>query len=302
MLPRTLLMENDCLDAMNAIPDGTINLILCDLPYGTTQNAWDSVIPLDQLWGHYRRILAPKGVVALMSQGSFTARVILSQESLFKYKITWVKSKPTNFLNAKRQPLRKHEDVCIFYAQQPDYSPQMSRGDPYDKGVRKDQLTGSYGNFRPAHIKSDGSRYPTDVVYFKTAEAEGRVWHSTQKPVELGRYLIRTYTSPEGVVLDNCFGSASFLVAAALEERNAIGIELNKDIAEFKGEPLDLIDVARERLSNVATMTVVPHSKRKTSHEAVRAFLNPPKANKLREHRVQARQHAQPNSCLPALA
>lgn len=301
MLPRALLMENDCLDAMNAIPDGTINLILCDLPYGTTQNAWDSVIPLDQLWGHYLRILAPRGVVALMSQGSFTARVILSQESLFKYKITWVKSKPTNFLNAKRQPLRKHEDVCIFYAQQPDYSPQMSRGDPYDKGVRKDQLTGSYGDFRPAHIKSDGSRYPTDVVYFKTAEAEGRVWHSTQKPVELGRYLIRTYTSPGGVVLDNCFGSASFLVAAALEERNAIGIELNEDIAEFKGESLDLMDVARERLSNVATMTVVPHSKRKTSHEAVRTFLNPPKANKLREHRAQARQHVQPNSCLPAL-
>lgn len=302
MLPRALLMENDCLDAMNAIPDGTINLILCDLPYGTTQNAWDSIIPLDMLWTHYRRILAPRGVVALMSQGSFTARVILSQESLFKYKITWIKSKPTNFLNAKKQPLRKHEDVCVFYAQQPNYSPQMSQGAPYDKGIRKSQLTGSYGEFRPAHIRSEGERYPTDVVYFKTAEAEGRVWHPTQKPVELGRYLIRTYTSPEDVVLDNCFGSASFIVAAALEKRNAIGIELNKDIAEFKNEPLDLIEVAHQRLSGIAITNVLPHSKRKTSRDVVRAFLNPPKANKPHEHRVQARQHGQPNSCLPALA
>lgn len=270
MLPKTLLIEDDCLSAMGEIPDGTVDLILCDLPYGTTQNAWDSVIPLDKLWAHYRRILAPKGVVALMSQGSFTARVILSQESLFKYKITWVKSKPTNFLNAKKQPLRKHEDVCIFYAQQPNYTPQMSEGEPYDKGVRKNQLTGSYGDFRPAHIKSEGGRYPTDVVYFKTAEAEGRVWHPTQKPVELGRYLVRTYTSPNGTVLDNCFGSASFIVAAALEGRNSIGIEMNKEISEFKKEPLDLLQVAKERLAGIANVKVITSSKRKLIAGAIR--------------------------------
>jgi site-specific DNA-methyltransferase (adenine-specific)/modification methylase len=174
------LIEDDCLEAMKQIQDKSINLILCDLPYGTTQNTWDSVIPLSELWEHYNRILAPKGVVALMGQGAFTARLILSQERLFKYKITWIKSKPTNFLNAKKQPLRKHEDICIFYAQQPNYTPQMSEGEPYDKGVRKKQLTGSYGEFHPSHVKSEGSRYPTDVVYFKTAEAEGRVWHPPQ--------------------------------------------------------------------------------------------------------------------------
>lgn len=254
--PKTLLIEDDCLNAMSTIPDGSVNLILCDLPYGTTQNAWDSVIPLDKLWQHYRRILAPRGVVALMGQGSFTARVILSQEALFKYKITWVKSKPTNFLNAKKQPLRKHEDISIFYAQQPNYTPQMTPGDPYDKGVRKNQLTGSYGDFRPAHIKSDGGRYPTDVVYFKTAEAEGRVWHSTQKPVELGRYMVRTYTAPGDLVLDNCFGSGSFLVAAALEGRNSIGIELNEDIVEFKKERQDLIKITEERLDSIAEIHV----------------------------------------------
>ena len=254
--PRSILIEGDCLETMSHIPAHSINLILCDLPYGTTQNSWDSVIPLDKLWRHYRRILAPKGVVALMGQGSFTARLILSQEEMFKYKIAWVKSKPTNFLNAKKQPLRKHEDVCIFYAQQPNYTPQMSPGDPYDKGVRKNQLTGSYGDFKPSHVKSDGGRYPTDVVYFKTAESEGRVWHPTQKPVELGRYLTRTYTQLGDLVLDNCFGSASFLVAAAMEGRDSIGIEINKDIAEFKKESMDLMQVALERLAPVADARV----------------------------------------------
>jgi len=271
--PKALLIEDDCLNAMASIPDGSVNLILCDLPYGTTQNSWDSQIPLDLLWAQYRRILAPKGVVALMSQGSFTARVILSQESLFKYKITWVKSKPTNFLNAKKQPLRKHEDVCIFYAKQPNYSPQMSPGEAYDKGVRKNQLTGSYGDFKPAHIKSDGGRYPTDVVYFKTAESEGRVWHPTQKPVELGRYLIRTYTSPGELVLDNCFGSASFLVAASLENRHAIGIEMNSDIVEFKKERLDLIAVAEERLNNIADVKVSAATAKASSKAKIAAFV-----------------------------
>ena len=245
------LVEDDCLKFMPHIPDASIDMILCDLPYGTTQNSWDSIIPLDKLWQQYKRIIVPHGVIALMGQGLFTAKLMLSQVDIFKYKITWVKSKPTNFLNAKKQPLRKHEDICIFYKQQPHYTPQMSKGEPYDKGVRKKQMTGSYGEFNPAHIKSEGDRYPTDVVYFKTAEAEGQVWHSTQKPIELGRYLIRTYTRPGAIVLDNCFGSGSFLVAAALEGRNSIGIEENRNIYAFKRESLDLMRVAQERLSGL---------------------------------------------------
>ena len=151
-----------------------------------------------------------------------------------------------------------------FYRKQPDYTPQMQPGRAYDKGVRKDQLTGSYGDFRPALIKSGGERYPTDVVYFKTAESEGRVWHSTQKPVELGRYLVRTYTSPGHVLLDNCFGSGSFLVAAAMEGRDSIGIEKNRDIDEFRKGSLDLMEVARERLAPLADVTMM----RKNQQEA----------------------------------
>ena len=242
---------------MRFLPDASVDMVLCDLPYGTTQNAWDAILPMQDLWALYQRILTPRGVVALMSYAGFTARVILSNESWFKYKLVWVKSKATNFLNAKRQPLRKHEDICIFYRQQPRYTPQMFTGDAYDKGTRKNQLTGSYGDFRPARIRSEGSRYPTDVVYFPTAEAEGPVWHPTQKPVELGRYLVRTYTDPGAVILDHCFGSGSFLVSAALEGRHSLGIEKNCDLTAFKKCPVNMLNVAANRLRSVAAVTVL---------------------------------------------
>ena len=242
------LFEEDCLECMKEIPDESIDMILCDLPYGTTQNKWDSIIPLEQLWSEYNRIIKPNGAIVLTSQGVFTAQLILSQSKLFKYKWVWEKSKPTNFLNAKKQPLRKHEDVCVFYKKQPTYNPQMTEGEPYNKGVRKNQLSGSYGDFQPVHVQSDGERYPVDIVYVKTAESEGEVVHPTQKPVALGRYLIKTYTNPGDIVLDNTFGSGSFLVAALLEGRNFIGIEKNEDVALFKKEKIDCIDVAKRRL------------------------------------------------------
>lgn len=242
------LFEEDCLICMKRIPDESIDMILCDLPYGMTQNQWDSYIPLDLLWAQYKRIIKQNGAIVLTSQGLFTARLILSQPKMFKYKWIWVKSKPTNFLNAKKQPLRKHEDVCIFYKKQPIYNPQMTEGEPYDKGVRKDQLSGSYGDFQPVRVQSNGDRYPVDILYFKTAENEGKVIHPTQKPIELGRYFIRTYTQPGDVVLDNTFGSGSFLVAALLEGRNFIGIEKNEDVALFKKGNIDYIDIAKKRL------------------------------------------------------
>ena len=243
------LLEGDCLELLQTVPDGAVNLILCDLPYGTTQNKWDSVIDLDLLWSEYSRVLAPNGAVVLTSQGIFTAKLMMSKPEWFKYKLVWVKSKPTNFLNAKKQPLRKHEDICVFYKSPPTYNPQMQDGEPYDKGVRKSQLSGSYGDFSPVHVKSTGLRYPTDVIYFKTAESEGNTSHPTQKPVELGRYLIRTFSNPGDVVCDNAFGSGSFLVAAALENRKYIGIELNSESYSFKVEPVDWISVASGRLS-----------------------------------------------------
>lgn len=215
---RDRIIEGDCLEVMKGIPGESIDMILCDLPYGTTQNKWDSIIDLDLLFTEYMRIIKPHGAIVLTSSGLFTAKLMFHAPEIYKYKIVWVKSKATNFLNAKKQPLRK------------------------------DQLTGSYGAFFPKHVKSDGSRYPTDIVYFKTAESEGAVYHPTQKPVELGRYLIRTYTNPGDIVLDNACGSGSFCVAAVLEGRSFIGIEKNEDVALFKKRPVDYIDICNQRI------------------------------------------------------
>lgn len=251
------VIEGDCLDVMNEIPSKSIDMILCDLPYGTTQNRWDSVIDLDLLWKQYKRIIKDNGAIVLTSQGLFTAKLIMSNEKWFKYKIVWEKSKATNFLNAKKQPLRKHEDICVFYKKQPIYNPQMRKGEPYNKGIRKNQLTGSYGNFCPVEVKSDGERYPTDIVYFKTAESEGEVFHSTQKPVELGRYLIRTFTNEGDIVLDNTCGSGSFLVAAVLENRRFIGIEKNEDVQLYKNKEVDLIEICNKRIEAVMANQII---------------------------------------------
>ena len=245
------VIEGDCIEVMRHLPNDCIDMVLCDLPYGTTQNKWDSIVPLDELWAEYKRIVKPNGAIVLTSQGLFTAMLIMSQPKMFKYKWVWEKSKPTNFLNAKKQPLRKHEDVCVFYLRQPVYNPQMTEGEPYDKGVRKNQLSGSYGDFLPVHVHSDGKRYPTDVVYFKTAESEGEVIHATQKPVELGRYFVRTYSRPGDLILDNTSGSGSFLVAALMEGRNFLGIEKNADSELFKNEKIDYIEKTKARLHAV---------------------------------------------------
>ena len=253
------VIQGDCLVEMKKIPSKSIDMILCDLPYGTTQNKWDSVIDLKKLWKEYYRIIKDNGAIVLTSQGIFTAKLILSNEKDFKYKIVWIKSKATNFLNAKKQPLRKHEDICVFYKKQPTYNPQMTNGEAYDKGIRKDQYTGSYGDFKPRHVKSNGKRYPNDIVFYeeqpiddfvyvKTAESEGTVYHPTQKPIELGRYLIRTFTKPGDVILDNACGSGSFLLSAILENRNFIGIEKNEDVLLHKVKEIDYIEICTNRI------------------------------------------------------
>jgi DNA modification methylase len=277
------VIQGDCLDIMKNIPDNSIDMILCDLPYGTTQNKWDSIINLSELWSHYERIISSNGTIALTSQGLFTAKLILSNEKLFKYKIVWIKSKSTNFLNAKKQPLRKHEDICIFYKKQPTYNPQMTGGEAYDKGIRKNQYTGSYGDFKPMHVKSDGERYPNDIVfyeeqtvddfvYIKTAESEGPVLHPTQKPIELGRYLIKTFTKPGDIVLDNACGSGSFLLSAILEDRQFIGIEKNEDVMLHKINPVDYIKICADRIQETLKNKEITQSTLKLFSEPIEKY------------------------------
>jgi len=254
--------EGDCLEVMKNFPDHSIDLVLCDLPYGTTLNPWDIPIDFSLLWQQYERIIKPNGVIALTAAGIFTGKVILSNPAWFKYKIVWIKSKSTNFLNAKKQPLRRHEDICIFYNKQPAYQPQMIPGKPYNRGWRKTSTTGCYGHYKASPIlSSSGDRYPYDILFFdeqepddwfycKTCEHEDtRPFHPTQKPVELSRYLIRTFSVPGAIVLDNACGCGSFLIAAIREDRRFIGIEKNSGAYHLKVKAVDFVKIARERIA-----------------------------------------------------
>lgn len=242
------VIEGDTLEEMKKIEDKSIDLILVDLSYGTTKNKWDVIIPFENLWKEYNRIIKDNGAMLFTATGIFSSLLMLSNVKDYKYKLIWVKSKSTNFLNVKKQPLRKFEEILVFYKKQPTYNPQKTIDVPYNNGARKSQLTGSYANFSSVVNKSDGERNPTDVLYFKTAETEGEVFHPTQKPVELGCYLIKTFTNKGEVVLDNTSGSGSFLVAAIKEGRNFIGIEKNEHTELFKENKIDYIKKSEERI------------------------------------------------------
>jgi site-specific DNA-methyltransferase (adenine-specific)/modification methylase len=243
------IFEGDCLEILENIPDSSIDMVNCDLPYGTTQNKWDSVIPLDALWKQYKRVVKPSGVIVLSAHQVFTAKLMLSNLKDFKYKIVWVKSKSTNFLNSKKQPLRKHEDILIFYENNCTYNPQMREGKPRQVGFNKKQMTGSYGEYTPILRNNEGKYYPTDVIYFETPEHETDGYYSsTQKPLELCKYLIETYSNPGDIILDNCFGSGTTLVAAIETERNFVGIEKNRIQEQFKNTKRDMFEIVRNRI------------------------------------------------------
>lgn len=255
------VIEKDCLNILPIIPDGSIDMILTDLPYGSTGIVWDIAIDLARLWEQYERIIKPNGVISLSCQGIFTGKVMMSNEKLFKYKLVWIKSTPTNFLNAKKAPMRRHEDICIFYKGQPTYHPQMEQGKNTVWKLQKRKDCDSFGKLKAVSgTKKSRHRFPTDVlfyepaqedildaVYFKNASSEGGTVHPTQKPEALARYLIRTFTDPGQVVLDSSCGSGTFLVAAIKEHRQFIGIEKNEH-AVHKGQPVNYIDLCQERL------------------------------------------------------
>lgn len=221
------LKRGDCLELMTCIPDKSIDLILCDLPYGTTQNKWDTVIPFDELWGHYVRI--SRGAIVLTSAQPFTSALIMSNAKSFKYTWVWDKANSTGFLNAKKQPLRRTEDVVVFYDTQPTYNPQMEvRGRPRKKGgyIKKDG-SDNYGSFKSVESVSN-EYYPTNLIEISNANRLER-YHPTQKPVALMEYLIKTYTNEGDTVLDNCMGSGTTGVACANTNRKFIGMELDSD-------------------------------------------------------------------------
>lgn len=214
----------DCLEGMKQIPDGSIDAIICDLPYGTTRNQWDSVIPLDKMWAEYRRITKPNAAIVLFSQQPFTSALVMSNPQMFRYEWIWQKSRVTGHLNAKKMPMKIHENVLVFYDTLPTYNPQFTKGEPYV--IHCDGHSTNYGYQAGAVIVNEGIRYPQDIIEY-TSEMD--TFHPTQKPVDLLRYLILTYTNEGDTVLDNCMGSGTTAIACIKERRHFIGFELSKE-------------------------------------------------------------------------
>ena len=227
------LRLGDCLELMKDIPDKSIDMILCDLPYGKTQNKKDKPLPFDKLWTEYKRIIKDNGCIALFCQGTFFVDLVNSNKKWFRYDLIWDKGLTTGFLNANRMPLRKHEQIAIFYEKQPVYNPQFSQGEPlHGKGAKykeKEMKNQNYGKFYPIEDNRAGStdKYPTSILSFKKPHPSISK-HRTEKPVALLEYLIKTYTNEGDVVLDNCMGSGSTGVACVKCNRNFIGIEIDE--------------------------------------------------------------------------
>lgn len=228
------LYKGDCLEVMKQIPDKSVDMILCDLPYGTTRNKWDSVIPLCELWKMYERVIKDNGVIVLFAQTPFDKVLGCSNIKMLKYEWIWEKEAGTGFLNSKIAPLKNHENILVFYKKTPTYNPQMIKGDPYKckQGKQKNNTYDVEHLSDNIITENEGYRYPITCIKFNRDRTK---FHPTQKPVALCEYLIKTYTNENDVVLDNCMGSGSTGVACKHLNRNFIGIEIEDkyfDIAE----------------------------------------------------------------------
>ncbi len=218
------LILGDCLEAMGKMPPGSVDMVLCDLPYGVTANAWDKPLPLDALWAAHNRVVKSTGAIVLHAQEPFTAKLITSNLQAFRCKWIWYKSQISGFLNAKIRPLRDCEDIVVFYRKQCTYNPQMTHGPAHLRSGHGG--TSNYYRTKGADASVATEYYPRQLLDFPAARVKGG--HPTQKPVALLEYLIRTHTNPGQTVLDNCMGSGSTGVACINTGRDFIGIELDE--------------------------------------------------------------------------
>lgn len=233
-LEKNKLYNADCLSILPTFQKETFDLILCDLPYGVTKNSWDSIIPLDELWKHYNNIIKPNGAIVLTASQPFTSQLIMSNLNMFKYEWIWVKKNPKGFLNAKRMPLKNIENVLVFYKKSPTYNPQgivkidkKRTNDKSKNGTNNTGISSHNGGKMYGDYTQEFTNYPTQILNFSSEQG----LHPTQKPLPLMEYLIRTYTNEGDLVLDNCMGSGTTIVACKNTNRNFIGIE--KDMNYF---------------------------------------------------------------------
>ena len=238
----------DCLEGMKQIPDGSVDAVICDLPYGTTSCTWDSVIPFDKLWEQYKRICKPNAAIVLFGAEPFSSKCRLSNLDWYKYDYTWVKTKASGFQNAKKQPMRKHENIMVFYQNQPTFNQQhlIKLDKPIESGrkrLRNDEQH-RLGVAGKEH-KTTHTGWQTSVLEFSNPSGAGHL-HPTMKPIDLLRFLIRVYTNEGDTVLDNCMGSGTTAIACIKEHRHFIGFELNK---EYFDKACKRIDNERRQLT-----------------------------------------------------
>lgn len=225
-----LLYPEDCFRAMRRLPDKCVDLVLCDLPYGTTRNRWDCVLDLEALWAEYRRIC--KGAIVLTAQTPFDKVLGASNLEMLRYEWIWQKTHPTGHLNAKRAPMKAHENILVFYEKQPTYNPQMTHGHKRKTAVKRQDESPVYGkqDFEPLAYDST-SRYPRSVLTFPSDKQRSNL-HPTQKPLALMEYLVLTYSNPGDTVMDNCMGSGTTGVACIRHGRKFIGMETDQQYFE----------------------------------------------------------------------
>lgn len=234
-----MIFNENCLTGMNRIPDKSVNLILCDLPYGTIKQPWDNVLDWDELWSQYKRIITDDGVIVLFGSQPFTTDLIQSNRDGFRYELIWDKQSAGNFIHAKRMPLKKHENICVFYSGTPKYNPVMQvvehdKVRPVTKKRNKNSVTGTVSLVSETY--DNKVRYPSSVLTYSSRSGELNSkyrLHPTQKPVELCEYIIQLYTDMGDIVLDNCMGSGTTAVAAIKQKRHFVGFELDTPYFEI---------------------------------------------------------------------
>lgn len=254
------IYHGDCLEVMKKIPDDSVDMILCDLPYGTTQCKWDTQIPLVVLWKTYERIITEDGVIVLTASQPFTSALVMSNPKLFRYDFCWKKSNTTGHLNAKKMPLRQHEDILVFCRKMPRYNPQFFTKAKPRSAQRTVKAKGVYGDNKEGVFRTISTKkgYPRSILEFNTAYHNKTAGlHPTQKPVPLFEYLIKTYTEEGMIVLDNCIGSGTTAIACINTGRNFIGIEKEKEYVE----------IAMERIKESKAQTTLVVTKEENMRE-----------------------------------
>ena len=241
-MEKNIIYHGDCIEGMKTLPDNSVDMVLTDPPYGTTQNKWDTVVDMDAFWEEIKRVTKKNSAILIFTQMPFTAKVVMSNPKMFRYEWICEKHNPTGFLNAKRMPLKCHENILVFYEKLPTYSPQMMQGKPHSRGG-KDRQSKNYGSYVYTKRIISNTYFPRDVLKVNWQDSM-RGLHPTQKPVSLCEYFIKTYSNKGDIILDPFIGSGTTAVAAVNTERKYIGFEQDDEYFEVAKNRL-------EKLTNI---------------------------------------------------